>query len=155
MKLNLGDLSLSSAAFGPHERIPARYTGDGDNVSPPVQWAGAPAGTTQFALVCFDPDAPLAQGFTHWVLYGIPASTTNLSEGQRQDAFTPGVNGAGQQGYIGPQPPPGHGPHHYFFNLYALNLPATLPPGLTREQLLQAIDGHILEQARLVGIYEK
>ena len=154
MQLNLGNLRIGSPAFESLGRIPKRYAGDGENVSPPLAWSGTPDGTGQFALVCYDPDAPLAQGFTHWVVYGIPADVTTLSEGQKADSFTPGVNSMGQQGYTGPLPPQGHGQHHYYFNLYALDSSVQLKPGLTREQLLDAIEGHILVQARLVGIYE-
>ena len=99
MSLKLGNLRVTSPEFGPAGRMDKKYAGDGGNQSPPLEWSGAPAGTKEFALVCHDPDAPLPHGFTHWVVYGIPAGTKNLSEGQKPDAFTPGVNGAGRQGY--------------------------------------------------------
>jgi Raf kinase inhibitor-like YbhB/YbcL family protein len=132
-----------------------KYAGDGGNLSPPLEWTGAPKGTKEFALVCHDPDAPLPHGFTHWVLYGIPGSTTRLGEGQNPNAFTPGVNSAGKRGYMGPYPPAGHGAHHYYFWVYALGERLELKPGLDRAHLLDAIAGHILEQARLVGTYER
>jgi hypothetical protein len=132
-----------------------RYAGDGGNLSPPLEWTGSPRGTKEFALVCHDPDAPLPQGFTHWVVYGIPGSTTKLGEGQKPDAFAPGVNGAGKHGYMGPYPPAGHGTHHYYFWVYALGEELKLKPGLDRAHLLDAISGHVLEQARLVGTYER
>jgi hypothetical protein len=155
MPLNLGDLKIRSSAFASLGRIPKRNAGDGENLSPPLEWSGAPSRTREFALVCHDPDAPLAHGFTHWVLYGIPPSTTKLAEGQASDAFTAGVNSAGQRGYMGPYPPSGHGPHHYYFWVYALDAPLGLKPGLRMDQLLAAIEGHVLEQARTVGIYER
>ena len=105
--------------------------------------------------MCHDPDAPLPQGFTHWVLYGIPAATSKLPEGQGANVFTGGVNGTGKTGYVGPYPPPGHGQHHYFFWLYALDSPLNLKTGMTRDQLLDAIGKHVLEQARIVGTYER
>lgn len=152
MKLNLGDLTLRSSAFETGAAIPARYSADGENVSPQLSWSGAPEGTASFALVCHDPDAPLVDGFTHWVRYGMPASVTELPEGAPEE-HSAGVNSAGQQHWMGPQPPPGHGIHHYFFHLYALGADPGLEPGLTREQLLAAIDEHILVQARLVGTF--
>lgn len=154
MALNLGDLQIRSPAFGSLERIPERYVYDGDNISPPVEWSGAPPDTKEFALICHDPDAPLPYGFTHWVVYGIPADVTGIGEGKGKEAFTEGTTGYGEQDYGGPAPPPGHGPHHYYFWLYALDKALNLKPGLTREQLLDAIADHIIVQARVVGIYE-
>src|ERR1700733_6460128 len=84
MSLKLGDLKIKSAAFA-SGHISKRNAGDGENLSPPLEWSGAPKGTVEFALVCHDPDAPLVRGFTHWVLYGIPAATTKLAEGQKPD----------------------------------------------------------------------
>jgi hypothetical protein len=155
MPLNLGDLRIKSSAFASLGRIPRRNAGDGDDLSPQLEWAGAPSGTREFALVCHDPDAPLIHGFTHWVLYGIPSTTTRLPEGQKPSAFIAGVNSAGKTGYTGPYPPNGHGPHHYYFWVYALDGALGLKAGLSMEQLLNAIDGHVLEQARTVGLYER
>jgi Raf kinase inhibitor-like YbhB/YbcL family protein len=155
MSLKLGNLRIASPAFQPLGRIPKRYAGDGENKSPPLEWSGAPAGTQQFALICHDPDAPLPDGFTHWVVYGIPGPTTKLAEGQLPTAFVAGVNGTGQPGYTGPYPPTGHGPHHYYFWVFALDTKTNLEPGMNRNQLLDAIKTHVLEQARLVGIYER
>jgi Raf kinase inhibitor-like YbhB/YbcL family protein len=155
MSLKLGNLKVSSPAFQPMGRIPKRNAGDGENKSPPLEWSGAPAGTAQFALICHDPDAPLPSGFTHWVLYGIPATTTKLGEGQDAKAFVGGVNDTGKPGYIGPYPPNGHGIHHYYFWVYALNGRFTPKAGMSRAQLLDAIKDSVLEQARLVGTYER
>ena len=154
MKLNIGTLRLTSPVIGPHANIPRRYAGEGgDNVSPPMEWIGVPTGTREFALVCHDPDAPLPDGFTHWVLYGIPGDVSNIAEGQK--TFTQGVNDIGRPGYIGPSPPPGHGVHHYYFWLYALDTNLDLRPGMNRTQLLDRIQDHIVAQARLVGLYER
>jgi Raf kinase inhibitor-like YbhB/YbcL family protein len=154
MKLNLGNLHLSSPAFEPLGHIPKRYAYDGDNLSPPLEWSNAPKDTQEFALICFDPDAPLPYGFTHWVMYDIPADVTSIGEGEGKQAFTEGITDYGEQGYGGPAPPSRHGPHHYYFWLYALDTALNLQPGLTREKLLDIIADHIIEQARLVGIYE-
>jgi Raf kinase inhibitor-like YbhB/YbcL family protein len=155
MSLKLGNLKITSTAFGPRGLIPKRNGGDGGNVSPALEWSGAPKGTKEFALVSFDPDAPLPHGFVHWVAYGIPASVTKLSEGQAANAYTAGVNGTGKPGYMGPYPPNGHGIHHYYFWVYALDDTLKLKPGLNLEQLLDSIAPHILEQARVVGLYER
>lgn len=151
-KLNVGHLRVSSPAFEDHGRIPDRYTGDGENVSPPLEWSGVPEGTRSFAVVVHDPDAPLVDGFTHWVLYGIPAGTSRLAEGD--SGLTAGLNSFGNTGYDGPAPPPGHGPHHYYFWVYALDSEPELESGLDRRTLLGRIEDHVIEQARRVGIFE-
>lgn len=148
-------LKITSSAFEEMGKIPRRYGGDGENQSPPLEWGGAPPGTKQLALICHDPDAPLAHGFTHWVVYGIPPSTESLPEGESPTAFVGGLNDAGALGYTGPYPPAGHGAHHYNFSLYALDVQGGFKSGLTGSQLLDAMKGHVLEQARLVGTYER
>jgi len=150
-ELNVADLKLRSDAFRHHERIPARHASDGEDVAPPLQWSGVPDGTEAFAIVVHDPDAPLVDGFTHWVAYGIPADATELPEGGGD--VTHGTNSMGNSGYMGPAPPPGHGPHHYYFWIYALDENLDLPPGLDRAALLAQIEDHVIEQARLVGTY--
>ena len=151
-KLNVANLKITSSAFAAHGPIPERHTGDGEDVSPALAWTGAPAGTQAFAVVMHDPDAPLVDGFTHWVLYGIPGDETGLPEGSGD--FLKGTNSLGNSGYFGPAPPPGHGPHHYYFWVYALNADPELPAGLDRRTLLDRIEDHVIEQARVVGIYE-
>jgi Raf kinase inhibitor-like YbhB/YbcL family protein len=152
--LHLGDLAITSPAFGHGGAIPVRHTTEGDDVAPPLEWSNVPEGTRQLALVCHDPDAPLTHGFTHWVAYGIPADATGLPEGG-DDRLVQGANDFGGEGYGGPAPPPGHGRHHYYFHLYALDSELDVGPGLTRAELLDAIDDHILEQARIVGTFER
>jgi Raf kinase inhibitor-like YbhB/YbcL family protein len=152
-KLNVAELKVSSPAIQGHGPIPQRHSGDADDVSPPLEWTGAPAGTQSFAVVVHDPDAPLVDGFTHWILYGIPAETTSLAEGE--SGFTPGKNSFGNAGYNGPAPPPGHGPHHYYFWVYALDAAPDFEPGLERRALLERMEDHVIEQARLVGVYER
>jgi Raf kinase inhibitor-like YbhB/YbcL family protein len=152
-KLNVADLAVSSPGFEPHGEIPARHRADGDNVSPALQWTGTPAGTRSFALVMHDPDAPLVDGFTHWVAYGIPADATGLPEGG--DDAVAGLNSSGEPAYTGPAPPPGHGLHHYYFWIYALDADLGLAPGLDRRQLIARIEDHVIEQARIVGTFER
>jgi Raf kinase inhibitor-like YbhB/YbcL family protein len=151
-KLNVANLKVSSPAFGPHQPVPRRHTGDAEDVSPPLEWSGAPEGTRAFAVVSHDPDAPLVDGFTHWVLYGIPGDATGLAEGTTD--FVAGTNSFGNAGYNGPAPPPGHGVHHYYFWVYALDQDLDLPPGLDRRALLERIEEHVVEQNRVVGTYE-
>jgi Raf kinase inhibitor-like YbhB/YbcL family protein len=151
-KLYVGDLHLRSPTFRHHEPIPPRHAGDGEDVAPALEWSGAPEGTKAFALVVHDPDAPLVDGFTHWVAYGIPGSTTSLPEAGGD--VVAGANSFGNTGYNGPAPPPGHGTHHYYFWVYALDEDLELPPGLDRRALLAQIEDHVIEQARLVGTYK-
>ena len=151
-KLNVADLKISSPAFSGHRQIPERHTGDGEDVSPALEWSGAPEGTQAFAVVCHDPDAPLVDGFTHWVAYGIPGDATGLPEAAED--LRAGTNSFGNAGYNGPAPPPGHGPHHYYFWVYALDSDLDLEPGLDRRALHAQIEDHVIEQARVIGTYE-
>lgn len=152
--LHLGELAVTSPAFEHGGRIPDRHTCNGDDVSPSLAWTGAPDGTREFALICHDPDAPLTDGFTHWVVYGIPADVDGIPEGGG-NAFTQGVTDFGAQQFNGPAPPPGHGRHHYYFHLFALRDRVDAEAGLSRSQLLERIDPLILVQARLVGVYDR
>lgn len=152
-KLNLGDLALRSPSFSNHEPIPRRHAQDGEDVAPALEWSGVPDGTEAFAVVVHDPDAPLLDGFTHWVTYGIPGDARGLPEGGG-DAVN-GVTTRGDTGYRGPAPPPGHGLHHYYFWAYALDEDLDLEPGLDRRALFERIEDHVIEQARLVGTYER
>ncbi|MGE5243316.1 MAG: YbhB/YbcL family Raf kinase inhibitor-like protein [Betaproteobacteria bacterium] len=154
MKLRMGTLTLSSPAFATGVRIPVRFTGAGDNVSPALEWSGAPKGTRQFAIAVHDPDAPLPRGFTHWLVWGIPGSASGIPEGGG-GAFRQGKNGMGTSGYVGPAPPRGHGVHHYFFWVYALDAEPDLRAGAGYEQFLAAIEDHVIEQARIVGVFEQ
>jgi len=154
MKLNLGDLIIRSPAFENLEFIPKKYASDGENISPPLEWTNIPENTKQLALLIFDPDAPYPKGFTHWVVYGISPQISGIGEGEKNKNFIEGTNSGEQIGYAGPAPPPGNGLHHYYFWLYALDKKLDLKPGLTSEQLLDAISDYITVQSRLVGIYE-
>ena len=150
-QLNVKDLALTSPAFGHHEQIPERHTGDGEDIAPALEWSGVPDGTQSFAVVVHDPDAPLVDGFTHWVAYGIPGDAAGLPEGGGD--VVAGVNSFGNRGYNGPMPPEGHGAHHYYFWVYALDDELGLDAGLSRRELLERIEDHVIEQARLVGTH--
>lgn len=153
MGLNIQDLEVKSPAFGFGQAIPRRHAKDGENVSPEIAWTGTPDGTREIAVICHDPDAPLPDGFTHWVAYGIPPETTRIAEGGGNQ-FTEGVAETGQLGYTGPAPPPGHGTHHYYFWVYCLDAPLNAAAGLSRRELLDHMSDHIVEQNRIVGTYE-
>ena len=152
-QLNVADLKIESAAFDHHQEIPDKYTAEGEDVSPALSWSGVPDGTASFAVIVHDLDAPLVDGFTHWVAYNIPGDVTALDEGQED--VTQGRNSAGDQGYMGPAPPPGHGTHHYYFWVYALDSELDLEPGLTRRELIDRIEDNVIEQARTVGTYKR
>jgi Raf kinase inhibitor-like YbhB/YbcL family protein len=157
MGFALSDMTLTSPAFAAGGGIPTKYTGDAEDVSPAMAWSNVPDGTKSFALVCHDPDAPLITpgqyGFVHWVLYGIPGSVTELPEGVGD--YVQGVNNFGNAGYGGPAPPPGHGTHHYFFWLLALDSEPDLEPGLTMWELLEKIEPGVIGMNRLVGTYSR
>jgi Raf kinase inhibitor-like YbhB/YbcL family protein len=151
MKVNIGSLSLSSPDFEPGGRLPDEFTNNGAGGSPALSWSGVPEGTTSFALVVHDPDAPLLGGFTHWVRYNIPAGATGIAAGA--ELGTAGVNSIGEEAWAPAAPPPGHGTHYYYFHLYAVGGGRTLPPGLNAEELQEKIDLDIINQARLVATY--
>jgi Raf kinase inhibitor-like YbhB/YbcL family protein len=157
MGFALSSMHLTSTAFEPGGPIPARHTGEDEDVSPALTWSDAPEGTRAYALICHDPDAPLVKpgtyGFVHWVLYGIPGSVTELAEGAAD--YIQGVNDFGNAGYGGPMPPPGHGTHHYFFWLLALDSEVDLAPGLTLWELLDRIEPNVIGMNRLVGTYSR
>ncbi len=158
-------LKLTSGAFNPGDSIPRKYTGDGDDVSPALAWNAPPPGTKELALVCDDPDAPTAEPWVHWVVYGIPSDVESLPYGIPNDPelTEPVVARQGKNswdqgvtiGYRGPAPPPGKGPHRYYFRIYALDTNLQLPPKATKDQLLIAMKGHVLAEGTLLGKYER
>ncbi|MFH0793516.1 MAG: YbhB/YbcL family Raf kinase inhibitor-like protein [bacterium] len=147
-------LTLRSSAFEPGARIPKKYSGEGSDTSPALMWEGTPDGTKEFALVCDDPDAPTAEPWVHWIVYGIPAGRGSLPEGSAA-GNKEGKNSWGRISYGGPMPPPGHGTHRYFFRLYALDKTLDLKPGATKKELLSAMKDHILAQGELMGTYSR
>jgi Raf kinase inhibitor-like YbhB/YbcL family protein len=151
-------LELRSTAFNHQGQIPQVHTCDGSDISPYLSWNDPPSGTLSLALICDDPDAPKGT-WVHWVLYGIAPEARELAQGaggadQKPQGALQGKNDFGRLGYGGPCPPPGR-PHRYFFKLYALDIRLDLQPGMTKAQLLKAMEGHILEQSELVGLYAR
>ena len=148
-------LSISSTDFAAGKSIPADFSCKGRNTSPALSWTGAPSGTGSFALIVDDPDAPSGT-FVHWVIYNIPAASQGLppsvpSTPTLADGTVQGSNGAGHRAYDGPCPP--SGTHRYFFKLYALEAMLDLKSGATKDQLLKAMQGHILAQGELMGTF--
>lgn len=158
-------LNLRSTSFADGQPIPAKHSGDGEDVSPPLAWEAGPSPTKEFALICDDPDAPTEEPWVHWVMYKIPPDITSLPEGlpnseilsepqgvlQGKNSFTSGAT----IGYRGPAPPKGHGKHHYHFKLYALDTKLDLDPGATKKDLVAAMGGYIVAEGELVGTYER
>ena len=153
-------LTLTSTAFTDGEAIPLRHTADGENISPPLSWAGAPANAKSLVLTLEDPDAPDPDAperiWTHWVLYDLPTRDSGLRQDAASADLPPGtkegLNDWGKTGYGGPQPPTGR--HRYFFRLHALDvvLPELNHPDRTR--LEEAMQGHVLASASLLGTYQ-
>jgi Raf kinase inhibitor-like YbhB/YbcL family protein len=151
-------IELTSTAFQEGKTIPRQYTGDGENFSPPLNWRDPPDGTKSFALICEDPDAP-RKVWVHWVIFNLPEESRQLSENVPPVATLPdgaaqGTNDFGKVGYGGPAPPPGK-PHRYLFKLYALDRPLDLRPSATKEQLLEAMKGHVLAEGQLMGTFAR
>ena len=150
-------LQLSSPEFESLGKMPRKFTQEGDNISPPLEWTNVPSETRSFAIICHDPDAGVVvmggYGVPHWVLYNIPADVLYLPEGT--DKYTQGINIRKQQGYIGPMPPEGHGQHHYYFWTMALNKELDLKSGLTLWELMHEIEPYVIAMDRLVGLYER
>ena len=158
---NKSDMStniiVKSDSFSDGGMIPAKYTCDGANISPQLSWDNAPKGTKSFVLICEDPDAPMGT-FTHWVLYNIPADVHELPENLPKDKILPngakqGITDFKKVGYGGPCPP--NGTHRYYFKLYALDTLLNLEPALKKEDILKAMNGHILAQGQIMGKYAR
>jgi Raf kinase inhibitor-like YbhB/YbcL family protein len=150
-------MRLSSSSFKDGGTIPARYTCDGDDISPPLAMSGLPGGTQSLALICDDPDAP-AGTWVHWVMYNLPADTRALDEAvpakeTLSDGSMQGTTDFRRIGYGGPCPP--GGTHRYFFKLYALDTVLDLPPGRSKSGLITAMEGHLLAECRLIGLYSR
>lgn len=147
-------LTLTVPTFAAGDMIPKRYTCEGQNVSPALHWSDTPASARGYALIVDDPDAP-GGTFTHWVLFDIPGDQSGLAEGEKAIGVA-GKNDFGRPGYGGPCPPRGHGPHRYYFTLYALDVAALkLKAGAARREVEAALRGHILAQTQYMGRYER
>jgi Raf kinase inhibitor-like YbhB/YbcL family protein len=150
--------SISSSSFPSGGDIPKKFTCDDADVSPELSWTGAPSGIGSFALIADDPDAPVGT-WTHWVLFDLPPQTAELPEGVPKVDELPtggrqGRNDFRKIGYGGPCPPPGK-PHRYFFKLYALDQMLNLKPGASKNEVEQAMEGHILGKGELMGKYQR
>ena len=150
-------IKITSTAFEDNGMIPAKYTCQGQDISPPLKWEAVPEGTVSIALICDDPDAPMGT-FVHWVLYNLPGNTNELAEDIPREKTLPngakqGMTDFGRVGYGGPCPP--SGTHRYFFKIYALDAKLDLPDGAGKSQLVQAMEGHIIAQGQLIGKYKK
>ncbi|HOK08321.1 MAG TPA: YbhB/YbcL family Raf kinase inhibitor-like protein [Candidatus Hydrogenedens sp.] len=151
-------LTITSSAFKMGSPIPKKYTGDGPDLSPPLNWEGVPEGTKSLALISDDPDAPVGT-WVHWVIFNIPPTEKGLPEGvPKQNTLSngakQGTNDFRKIGYNGPAPPPGK-PHRYYFKLYALNVVLDLPAGSKKADLLKAMEGHILASSEYMGTYQR
>lgn len=148
---------IIESVFQSQQPIPSKYTCDGENVSPPLKFLQVPSKAVSLVLIVDDPDAPRGT-FDHWIIWDLPPSIKELSEGGKEIsrlASLPvqGINGFGKTYYQGPCPPAGK-PHHYHFKLYALDIKISLPEGSSKQQVEQAMQGHVLEQAQLIGTYQ-
>jgi Raf kinase inhibitor-like YbhB/YbcL family protein len=150
MPLNIKDLKIESPDFEPLGKMKDEFAGDKGNVTPRLKISGVPKEAVELAVICHDPDAPLPRGFTHWVVYGIPPTATDLTDAANK--YRIGPNGIGQTAYFGPQPPAGHGLHHYYFWVYALSVKVDGAP--SREEFLDRYKDKIIEQNRVVGVYQ-
>jgi len=150
-------MQITSPAFTDSSMVPSKYTCDGQDISPPLEWKDVPAGTKSFALICDDPDAPIGT-WVHWVAYNISPNITKLDENvkpekESKNVMRQGNNDWSKIGYGGPCPP--GGTHRYYFKLYALDNMLDLKSGPTKAQLLQAMKGHILAESQLIGKYTR
>jgi len=151
------DIKVSSTAFAEGGMIPAKYTCDEEDISPPLAWDSIPEGTKTLALVCDDPDAPMGT-WVHWVLFNLPVDISELPgnvppERELESGAKQGTNDFGRIGYGGPCPP--GGTHRYYFKLYALDAVLDLEAGARKPQLLEAMEGHILAEGQLMGRYSR
>ncbi|AQT70103.1 putative kinase inhibitor protein [Anaerohalosphaera lusitana] len=150
-------IEITSPAFEEGQSIPARYTDDGVNISPPLNWKGLPEEAKSLAIIADDPDAP-AKTWVHWVVYNISPESSGLDEGMAKDEKMPdgtmqGMTDFGSVGYGGPAPP--SGTHRYFFKIYALDKKLDMSPGAAKDELLKAMGGHIIAQGQLMGTYSR
>jgi len=155
-KEKTAEIKLNSTAFADGGMIPKKHTCDGSDISPKFTWTGIPRGTKSIAIICDDPDAPVGD-WVHWVIFNIPSITSYLPENlpakkELPDGTRQGINDFGKIGYLGPCPP---GQHRYNFKIYALDVVLKESPGITKKQLLQAMEGHITGYGKLTGYYQR
>jgi Raf kinase inhibitor-like YbhB/YbcL family protein len=146
-----GQIDVQSPDIKPGARIPSKHSAYASGISPELRWSQV-AHAKSYALIVEDPDAPTTRPFVHWLAWNIPGSTTELHEGSARDAVE-GENGSGATGYFGPRPPAGDADHHYHFQVFALDTTMSLPPGARRDDVVEAMKGHVLAKGELVGTY--
>jgi Raf kinase inhibitor-like YbhB/YbcL family protein len=150
-------MEIKSSAFKEGALISGKYTCDNIDISPPLEWSQVPDGTKTFALICDDPDAPMGT-WVHWVLFNLPGNILELPENVQKlevlkNGARQGKNDFGKIGYGGPCPP--SGTHRYYFKIYALDEELDFKPGITKKELLKAMEGHILAEGQLMGKYKR
>lgn len=143
-------MEIRSSAFTEGASIPSKFSRDGGNISPPLEFTNVPAGTQSLVLIMDDPDAPRGT-FTHWVIYNSAPDETEFAENDPLEEALLGANDWGERAYGGPRPPSGE--HRYFLHLYALDQELKLSEGVKRNQVLEAVRGHVLAEAQLMGRY--
>jgi len=151
------NMKIKSSAFDEGAFIPGKYTCDGKDISPPLEWSLVPDGTKTFALICDDPDAPMGT-WVHWVLFNLPGNIKELPGnvpplGVLENGAKQGKNDFGKTGYGGPCPP--RGTHRYYFKIYSLDKELDVNAGITKKELLKAMEGHILAEGQLMGKYKR
>ena len=150
--LHRGGFTLRSAAFADGEALDPSFTADEeDSVAPPLEWSAPPPGAQELALVVEDPDAPGAEPFYHWLVWGLAPQQGKLIEGEMPPRV--GKNSFGNSEWLLPDPPTGQGPHDYVFQLFALDRPLALMPGASREDLIEAMEGRVIGAAVLTATY--
>ncbi len=147
-----GNMRIQSPEFEQNGVIPAKFTCDGENISPKLEISGAPENAASLVLIVDDPDAPLGT-WVHWLVWNIPPRTAEIAEGGLPPGAVEGTTSFGKSGYGGPCPPSGQ--HHYFFKIYALDQPLSLGPSVKVGGLESAMAGHVLDKAGLVGVYSR
>ncbi len=150
----MDSIELRSPAFNDHAPIPARFTKDGEGLSPPLDWSGVPDAAVELVLLCEDPDAP-GGTFVHWVVAGLDPTLTGLAEGQLPEGAVEGANNYGETGYGGPRPPLGDPAHRYFFRLHAVAESLGVAPGTSADEVRRAMEGKEVARGTLVGTYQR
>jgi Raf kinase inhibitor-like YbhB/YbcL family protein len=156
------NIPVTSPAFADGATLPEIFAATGEDISPPLQWEKGPKGTKSYVVIMEDPDAGENPPFVHWLIYNIPANTTHLPKGipavaqleKPKDALQ-GVNDRGNIGYFGPKPPPEDSAHHYHFQVFALDKKLNINFGANREELLNAMKGHVLASGRIIATYDR
>ncbi|HEY0468232.1 MAG TPA: YbhB/YbcL family Raf kinase inhibitor-like protein [Polyangiaceae bacterium] len=148
------EIAVHSVAFDPGTALPISCTVDGVGAPPAIAFEGIPEAAESVVVICEDPDAPRDEPFLHWLVYGIPPDAASV-DAQTQHDYRVGENGKSEVGYTPAAPPPGHGLHHYHFQVFALDVPLDLTAGAEREAVLKAMTGHVLAWGEIVGTYER